>query len=111
MLDWETGQSIDEPLETVHPSLPVLLSFLCGGVGLGLGTVRSLPLNALGYLVSTFLALSLNARYWRSDIEARRNYLYTPGGGLRILAGLCVALGIVAAGINVWKIAYYFATR
>lgn len=111
MQEWDALSFSDDQDEGVRPGVPVLLSLGCVIAGLILGALRSLPVNAIGYVVSTFLALSLNARYWRLDIEARRDYRYSSSRALRVLAGLCVGLSLVAAVLNVWKIAFHFATR
>lgn len=111
MDDWAEDGTGEELAPTSRPGMPVLLSFTFVLIGLTLGMRRSLPLNGAGYLLSTFLALPLNARYWRLDIEARRDYRYRSSLGLKLLAGLSVGLALVSAGLNVWKIAFYVATR
>lgn len=111
MQEWEDLSLDDGQVESVQPGVPVLLSLCCVIAGVALGTLRSLPVNAAGYIVSTFLALPLNARYWRLDIQARRDYRYSSSRALRVSAGLCALLALVAAGLNVWKIAFHFATR
>lgn len=95
----------------VHPPTPLLVAAGSSvAVAAALFPLSLLPTHIIGYLLGSFVTITLVAQYRTLTQRRRRNPYFSPRPGeLRVATGLLV-LGTVVAAAHVWVIATHLSS-
>lgn len=106
-----TGAETEGPPRPVGPPVGLLAAAAVSvAASLAMFPVTLLPFHVVGYLLASFVTISLVALYRASVQRRRRNPYYSPRPALRRGATLLLVLGTVVAGVHVWVIATHLAS-
>lgn len=105
----DTGDSAQQG--PIAPPVGLLVTAaMTVGISVALFPLSLISTHVIGYVLGSFVTITLVALYRSTAQRRRRNPYYSPRPGLRRGATLVLAAGTIVAAAHVWVIATHLAS-